>query len=84
VNGRLTLGENGADNAGILLAFMALLGGLGNGSVNSGPIRIRPWSSGLLAWRKTCRIRLGLQLFSRTADSFGKRLPRLANRVTKL
>ena len=34
LNGRLTLGENGADNAGIRLAYMALLGGLENGSVD--------------------------------------------------
>lgn len=36
VNGQLTLGENGADNAGIRLAYMALLGGVENGSVNNG------------------------------------------------
>ena len=34
VDGRLTLGENGADNAGIRLAYMALLGALENGSVS--------------------------------------------------
>ena len=34
LNGRLTLGENGADNAGIRLHYMALLGGIENGSVD--------------------------------------------------
>jgi predicted metalloendopeptidase len=34
VNGRLTLGENGADNAGIRLAYMALLGAIENGTVD--------------------------------------------------
>ena len=34
LNGRLTLGENGADNAGIRLAYMALLGGIENGTVD--------------------------------------------------
>jgi predicted metalloendopeptidase len=34
LNGRLTLGENGADNAGIRLAYMALLGGMENGAVD--------------------------------------------------
>ena len=38
LNGRLTLGENGADNAGIRLAYMALLGGLENGTVDKGKI----------------------------------------------
>lgn len=34
INGRLTLGENGADNAGIRLAYMALLGAIENGTVD--------------------------------------------------
>jgi putative endopeptidase len=34
LNGRLTLGENGADNAGIRLAYMALLSALQDGSVD--------------------------------------------------
>ena len=35
VNGRLTLGENGADNAGVRLAYMALLGGIENGAIEN-------------------------------------------------
>ena len=35
LNGRLTLGENGADNAGIRLAYMALLGALENKTVSA-------------------------------------------------
>ncbi|HEX3681856.1 MAG TPA: M13 family metallopeptidase [Bryobacteraceae bacterium] len=34
INGRLTLGENGADNAGVRLAYLALLGGMENGTVD--------------------------------------------------
>ena len=34
VNGRLTLGENGADNAGIRLAFMSLMSAVENGAVD--------------------------------------------------
>ncbi|MBV8551401.1 MAG: M13 family metallopeptidase [Acidobacteriaceae bacterium] len=38
LNGRLTLGENGADNAGIRLAYMALLGAIEDGSVDKNKI----------------------------------------------
>jgi len=38
LNGKLTLGENGADNAGIHLAYMALMQALANGIVDKGKL----------------------------------------------